>query len=1437
MRAKTLIFYQNPTSPTKFSSQAIDSPSKVNVPRKQRNQAANNDDIEFAAEITTSLLGQVRHLQAVLAERDETLKSVVAEKSKLEQDAEGFSQRIKHMDDSEQRYKDENWSLETQLQEHQASTREAATRENRLQQALTSTTSEKNAAQQELDELKQKHGKMSEDHTASRKLHESELAGLRKSYGVSENDRLTLQRKFEDLSSQNHELARGLQHHLRGSQASPYRDQDALLEDDSLVLSEREPSPPPSPTKGGQRNSMLESETLKSSLTHAHKMIQNLKGTVNREKSEKIELKRMLQDARDELEVRRAEPTEKRLKSRSHQDMKKSARAGLGAVRNGRTDISMDEPENDPEWEDAGNTPSRASVLRADSSDAYQTANETEESFETANERDTTDNDAFQTGAEDMADESSGDLTETEGVTRTPTLRAKKPSPLPKPGERSPVQSTASTSDDEDGQQTQTPVQGVMQRFRLKLSRSTRRSRTGSGIIDSNPSTTKNSPASFVNEGEAGPSLAAELENVSGEDEGTPSKGGNITPRSLHSVTRNSNGVRRTPASQTSTPGDRISSAIYTGAPPIPRIPTVDAGTMTESWEPSRDAGTETTTAAGLLSTATAASITSKIFGNSPATPQNKAQTSQPTSGSNFGSTSTSTSTPPRPVWDQAGRDQGQIESADSTPLSTRSGSSQVRSNLGGSIPAGGKMSSPSSDDATEVPLVPSYAPPLPPQLSMSTISSLETVPVQTTESAKTVQPSRASVDSSPPQPRGAESGGLLNAILGWRPTTMSSVSQIADDDTTKGRGSVLESEDADEKEPLNEADENKREIVVDKPEPGLETTPSVSKADQSSQTVLSSDQIDEILRIKALGASADSGKSTVAPPMKPLNDIGAMTLPTPINQGKLPEVRIPEGSKDSLAKSYKKPTTPTSTRSRTAQYPPLPPDHQEAIAAAAQRDSAGSTMGPPIAPASAYPKNSLRSRASSRPQTPSQQGYPSPSSKGGTTPRAGRFSTTRSQASRRSSVSSFASELDERFNMRADGVILPPGAVPTTDPRMIQAITQTMIGEMMWKYTRKAGRGEMSKTRHPRFFWVHPYTRTLYWSERDPATANRAELKSKSVAIEAVRVVTDDNPMPPGLHRKSIIIITPGRSVQFTAQTSQRHETWFNALSYLLLRTGSDANNAGEYSDADIQEFNPMHSYDRRSARSRVSIASFKSQATANRNIHSSLSLRAPGPVNSLASRSQQQPQTVPEFGEGEVEEEEKPLSLRKRVSRSLSRTKSRPSGKAPEELSSTAVPSAGAPEAVASSSRRNSTTHKPSHASISSRISNYWKPSDTASGNRSSVRSRSSIAAETVTEPGVLEGGRSVVSVNGANDSAEDLRRMIEEREGKGNLENVRSCCDGASMGPLSYSPVVLLIRAAGQHDVADLRGAGGRAHSHAGSTHNSNPRTSSLTNLAYT
>src|SRR6185295_12397945 len=104
------------------------SPTKLSAPnRKLRNQPANRiHDIEFAAEISTSLISQVRNLQALLAEREEELREIKVERSRLELESEGIQQRLKTLDESENRYKDENWNLETQMRDMETQQRDAA---------------------------------------------------------------------------------------------------------------------------------------------------------------------------------------------------------------------------------------------------------------------------------------------------------------------------------------------------------------------------------------------------------------------------------------------------------------------------------------------------------------------------------------------------------------------------------------------------------------------------------------------------------------------------------------------------------------------------------------------------------------------------------------------------------------------------------------------------------------------------------------------------------------------------------------------------------------------------------------------------------------------------------------------------------------------------------------------------------------------------------------------------------------------------------------------------------------------------------------------------------------------------------------------------------------------------------------------------------------
>ncbi|CAJ0631919.1 8333_t:CDS:10 [Entrophospora sp. SA101] len=177
-------------------------------------------------------------------------------------------------------------------------------------------------------------------------------------------------------------------------------------------------------------------------------------------------------------------------------------------------------------------------------------------------------------------------------------------------------------------------------------------------------------------------------------------------------------------------------------------------------------------------------------------------------------------------------------------------------------------------------------------------------------------------------------------------------------------------------------------------------------------------------------------------------------------------------------------------------------------------------------------------------------------------------------------STSSDQKRRSDASYMDTNGTSPIVGPTPGTDPTIIHAITQTMIGEYLWKYTRRNFGAGISEKRHKRFFWVHPYTKTLYWSSKDPGNNEPIDPKIKSgmsyfAYIESVRQVVDHNPSPPGLHHMSLIIKTPERELKFTAQSKERHEYWFQALNYLLQRPEDSMQNEAWDGQSDARNLN----------------------------------------------------------------------------------------------------------------------------------------------------------------------------------------------------------------------------------------------------------------------
>ncbi|GAB7327705.1 hypothetical protein MBLNU13_g11528t1 [Cladosporium sp. NU13] len=1528
-----------------YSSSGRESPTKAAAPsRRQRNQPSNRvHDIEFATEISTQLLAQVRQLQAALAEKDEQLKDAATSKSQLEDDHMNLVQRAKLLDESLERHRDENWNLETKIQDLETSMRDHADQEHRLNQTLKAIQTEKSTAQRDLDELKALHEKATDEHTTTIRHHEADLHTLRRDAANHESEKTTLQKKIEELTNQNTELAKAVSYRWNEgtrsiqSGATPSRDSDSPEDAESEIPDFI------SPVKGTPaRAGMLESETLKSSLNHAHRMIQNLKNNIHREKTEKVELKRMLAEARDEIEKRRdstsgvtaANMSKKRSDAAKGRKLVKPER--LGATRTSTTEIIEDEPD----WEDQEEptTPSRSLFSRpaagaAAMPGAFQET-DTSDAFETADERrgDTaTETEAFQTGAESFGEDS--DLTETEdGAANRPRTSARRsvtPSIPARPGmagDRFSYMSTASASGtEEDEDIVRTPVQAQGPKYRLRVSRGGRNSsgHTMNERLADSPASSMGTPHPV------GQSLGDELDGLDDDDddsiEGTPNSNftasSHVSPATQRATSVEPKSMRlmevtdQAPvasvesgddADQTQQSiGSPFSSPVKSRKSLIARESTlkpamVDSGMMTEPWQPekeiivqkvSADADSDDNhkvasavaaaaggtlagvglgrlskhdeeekreqpapveessseeTPAGLLTPASKKARKASVQGALPPRPdpvvlQHAAILSQetepiaspafvekpkpvvPFNHSAIFSQETEPVVIPAPVEKPklvVPFNQSNILSQETEPVSPPPANptpaipfnqsaifSQETEPVSPPRPAAKAALALETKSAYEpfqqstifsqetapvsppeikpvTPVGPSAAKPQ--ELGFSALSGQDFAPVEALEDThRPLVPRRSSrrLDalmaessgadhdktraSAPPGLFGTDDPLLLEDRSRSLTSGEHSVSAAEEDRTAplepevygggKGTSAIPiltfggDDKTSDEHVPSQPPTvpetlspqgavprhlaEHERALSSDSMIPMTKPL-SVKRpmAESGSQTVVSGDDIDRMIRDKSnvlagagIGAVAGAGAAGLAANnlrRSVDSNMSSTFQPRHTDTSSLPAPR-PSASVGSM-------------RSTTfADPPPLPADHNMRIAAAAQKapmspgTTMSSTMGPPAVPASAY-----RHREA-RPKTPvggsGTAAIYRPASKDSATLRpSGRSG---SGVSRQPSVSSFASELDERFNIQRGQFAYPVDMPPTTDPRMIQAITQTMIGEYLWKYTRKTGRNETSNSRHRRFFWVHPYTRTLYWSERDPSNSGKDMMKAKSMSIEAVRVITDDNTSPPGLHRKSIVVLTPGREIVFTAPTGQRHETWFNALSYLLLRTEQERNEADDTIDEeDIDEFAPPN----------PGYFSFRRS------------------VSRMTGRSQTR----------------RSMSSYNSRSRPASPNKALQEATTPQQ-SNLARPTMNSTPTLTPTSHDNYSSSRGRLSSFTTKLRTGSQRGSFTSTARPGAQS--SLSYRSGRTDDVNAEGSGIYNASVMSDSAEDLRAVIERQESNSDrLENVRSCCD---------------------------------------------------------
>ncbi|ERS98229.1 nuclear migration protein [Sporothrix schenckii 1099-18] len=1609
-------------SPVKYESHASGSPSKLTVStRKQRNQPTNRvHDIEFAAEISTSLISQVRGLQALLAEREEELRDTKQDQARLEDEGEGLRERIKELDESEHRYKEENWNLETRIHEFEAAQRDAADNEKKVAQQLATLLADKTKSQRELDELKASHSRLVDDHTAAVKLHDIELGTAKRNMAMADSEKAALQRRIDELAGQNQELARAvsMQHRTRAveSDAVPATSDDEF--DTAADNITPEHSPPASPVKGTPRHSVLESETLKTSLLHAQRTLQSLRTNLHREKTEKLELRRMLQDTRDELERARSDPngsgsgaSKKNRKDPIHNKLRSSQ---LGGARSSRTDLYM-LASNDPDWEevqgDASPSAAKARAGPTDISDQFDTANEaqlSDTSFATANDGAGTAED-FHTGAEAV---SSGEdtMTETEqDASRRRTLVAKSGSATAADAsvdlENDPAnQSTASTSDDDDFDSPRTPTASLsaagVSRMRLRASRSSLASRrlrhmssvdeVGSSPVGmqgspysaaGSPATMAHTPGSINSTPRvAGPqqSLFAELGDL-GEDsdeevasDGTPSRvrspriiipsgfGGSVKS------TSSSNSIAHSPLTQIGqspkivmvdrstltdavtilpwseadekqaqtgldrTPESRPSSFMSEGAvnvgeklkefpsPPTSPpgrgnlltpvvLPPPNAEPTSRSIEAGPDSEPEVkfnlSEVFSVLIDPVATPIVPADFTVSDVSLMSIEPVAEPESPKpspiilGMSSVSVEHVTPKMPTTPEPepvpAFTTSLLHAVNVTPIELPAPVVPVpvpvvlpkEAPPTFTVSAIEKQHVPPVAEPEPVivpldplsfsgfhaqnvapvsepePVLPPIEPftftalqtlhvepvqepeiPLPPlpQFSVSDIQRQhvepiatpqkpmptmvvsnvlsqhvppfvveepeeEVIPVpvgvstatQTDEWKPEVPVASAGVigagaallggaaaaaaglndDSVPRSPK--RNGFILprdfdpilaqdenarprgrpttpnrentSALFGWSKAKGPSTPIIAEDETRQSPNASPLAETPESQRPFKEISANASAPRHGDHSQGHADDQDFMPSPSSTQSVIRDEAFETTPRTTVRGFKS------IPPPEH------TRTASQDSNTGSVRRGMHSDAIRNEIAAaafvSSRRPGSSSSNRRTSNDFalPPLPANHREVIEAA-RTGSAGSMAGEMAGPSNwrvRTPTGSAREpafatqggatptpRANSRTAVIGDMRPPSRPASRTNASQTG-ASGVHNTISRQTSMSSFASEVDARFHIH-DGTDVFGTGYGHTDPRMIQAITQTMIGEYLWKYTRKTGRSGLSENRHRRYFWIHPYTRMLSWSDHGPTPGSRSEQRAKSIPIEGVRVVTDDNPMPPGLHRKSLIVISPGRTVKFTCPTSHRHEIWFNALSYLLLRNDEVPNdgmtaNGEPITREDVDEFNPPFAGNRLSAapqarrRPPVSLASYNSRTTRNESPALDMSMNIP----------------------------------------TLTPT--------PNKKASAAAGSMTPSTSVAGLTSR----------SRLSRIGGYWRSSQSLSAQFNSFRGRSTTPlGHRHTNSGAQ--GSGIYEASDMNDSAEELRAMYEAQDrASDRLENVRACCDGKhDVGMLSHS-----------------------------------------------
>ncbi|KAG8836557.1 hypothetical protein FRC18_011149 [Serendipita sp. 400] len=323
--------YESDAQPT------ANTPSAAQSSRRAKNAAHRANDVEFAFEIGSGLLTEIRRLQSLLAERDKTLQDMKDERDDMDRSIENLRTALRTQETNADKYKEENWNLEVTLQEirsqltnTQSSLERSEAEQRRTQKQMTTLREASEAHKTESERL-------TNQLTDLKSKHETDVAQMRKQAATLQREKGELQTNVENLKAEAAKKTKTIgkfgspmtpndSRYLTPARATEYGDEEdedvfgtvgstrrrmdsSLVFGDGYDLDLDALSPDVSPIKNAAANkspgipnhAASELEALKQSLAHAHRQIGTLKTSLARERQLRSEYGRKLEGHGDKV--------------------------------------------------------------------------------------------------------------------------------------------------------------------------------------------------------------------------------------------------------------------------------------------------------------------------------------------------------------------------------------------------------------------------------------------------------------------------------------------------------------------------------------------------------------------------------------------------------------------------------------------------------------------------------------------------------------------------------------------------------------------------------------------------------------------------------------------------------------------------------------------------------------------------------------------------------------------------------------------------------------------------------------------------------------------------------------------------------------------------------------------------------------------------------